>query len=249
MSRSNPTQDNPNPATIWFEWNGELGEVRYYDKEFKKEIVVPQPFVFILLDELATVKGWHDPSESGIYSNEVKDTTKETFVVKAFKGGKIAEGFYAAIKDKIKAEGGHYTTNCYIGYRDGGEDLLLGSIQFKGAALMEWMEFKKQNRSELYKGAVRIKGFTEGKKGKIEFRKPKFSLVNITEETEAQAIDLDKTLQDYLKGYFAKNRADVLDQRTNHEAEDENQDAPKKQTSRREPEPEVDPEVDDDIPF
>ena len=84
MSRSNPSVNAPNPAARWYEWNGETGTVRYYDKEAKKNIDVPLPFTFLLLDELACVKGWHDPSQSGIYSNEVRDTTKDKLLVKAF---------------------------------------------------------------------------------------------------------------------------------------------------------------------
>ena len=38
MSRSNPTENtNPNPAVRFFEWNGEGGAVRYYDKTAKKK--------------------------------------------------------------------------------------------------------------------------------------------------------------------------------------------------------------------
>jgi hypothetical protein len=57
--------------------------IRYYDKEAKKNVDVGADFTFILLDQLASVRGWHDDSNSGIYSNEVKDTTQEALVVKA----------------------------------------------------------------------------------------------------------------------------------------------------------------------
>jgi hypothetical protein len=75
MSRSNPQDHLQNPATRWFEWNGERGEIRYYDKELKKNVEVPLPFTFLLLDEVATVRGWHDPQRLGYYANEVRDAT------------------------------------------------------------------------------------------------------------------------------------------------------------------------------
>ncbi len=78
MSRSNPNENgNPNPSTRWFEWNGEHGLVRYYDKQAEQQVEVGDDFTFMLLDQLGTVKGWHDASDSGIYANEVKDTRQD----------------------------------------------------------------------------------------------------------------------------------------------------------------------------
>ena len=101
MSRSNPQEHLSNPAVRWFEWNGEKGVIRFYDKDAKTNVDVPLPFTFLLLDQLATVRGWHDASASGIYANEVRDTTKDTLVVKSFKGGTIAEGLYKDIKADV----------------------------------------------------------------------------------------------------------------------------------------------------
>ena len=39
MSRSNPTDNTPNPAVRWFEWNGEQGGIRYYDKDKKTQLL------------------------------------------------------------------------------------------------------------------------------------------------------------------------------------------------------------------
>ena len=38
MSRSNPVENSPNPATRWFEWDGSAGGLRYYDKEAKQQV-------------------------------------------------------------------------------------------------------------------------------------------------------------------------------------------------------------------
>lgn len=206
MSRSNPTQNATNPCTRWFEWDGENGQIRYYDKEEKKQIALGNNFTFMVLDVLSVIKGWHDSSQSGITSNEIRDTRSDSFTVRSFKGGVIAEGLYADIKDRVNTAGGHFTSNCYIAYRDG--VLKLGSIQFKGATLSSWMEFQKANRAVIFKKAVRINGFTEGKKGRITYRVPKFEIVEISEASalEAEAIDRDE-LQPYLEVYLKQNRS------------------------------------------
>lgn len=209
MSRSNPTDNAPHPCTRWIAWDGSNGEFRYYDKEQKANVSMGNSVTFILLDQLATIKGWHDASESGIFSNEVRDITQEVLIVKAFKGGILAEGTYKSIRDRIIAHGGHFTANLYIAVKIN-DALAIASIQFKGAALSSWMEFSKTNRGDLYKKAVRCKGFDEGKKGKIVFRTPKFSLTEVSEETNSKAIEYDKVLQEFLASYFKRTRVDQV---------------------------------------
>jgi hypothetical protein len=207
MSRSNPNVNAPNPAVRWFEWNGEHGVVRYYDKDAKQNIDVPLPFTLLVLDELASVRGWHDASESGIYSNEVRDTTRDVMIVKSFKGGTLAEGLYKGIKDRINAVGGQFVANCYVAVKlESG--LSLCSMRFKGSALGAWMEFRKANRSALYSKAVRITGYTEGKKGRITFRVPAFELKDVSDETNDAAVRLDRELQAYLEGYLQRKTSD-----------------------------------------
>lgn len=221
MSRSNPSEHLANPSTRWFEWNGEKGLVRYYDRDKKENVDVPLPFAFLLLDELASVRGWHDPSQSGIYSNEVRDTTQAVMVVKSFKGGTIAEGKYREIKDRVNAAGGDYTANCYIAFKQGDGHYDIGSIRFKGAALGAWMEFRKANRSGIYKQAIRITSYAEGKKGKVVFRVPVFALLNVSAEAEESAVTLDKELQEFLTAYLNRNKRDQADDGARHVTDEE----------------------------
>jgi len=207
MSRSNPHVNAPNPAVRWFEWNGEKGVVRHYDKTAKENVDVPLPFKFLLLDELASVRGWHDASESGIYSNEVRDTRTEMMVVKSFKGGLLADGLYKDIKDRVNTLGGQYVANCYIAFKDE-TGLSIGSLRFKGAALGAWMEFRKANRAALFSKAIDITGFTEGKKGRIVFRTPTFATREVSDDTNDIAQELDKELQAWLTGYFGRRTTD-----------------------------------------
>lgn len=256
MSRSNPSSNEPNPSTKWFEWSGSEGKIRWYDKEKKEQVEVGDKFSFILLDQLACVKGWHDPSESGIFSNEVRDTRAEAMIVKTFSGQTIAEGFYKENRDKIAAAGGKFTTNLYIAYKDGA-DLKIGSLQFSGAALNAWVDFSRACRKELYEQAIVIDGSDEGKKGRVVFRTPKFSIKELSPETNQKAVELDKTLQAYLEGYFKRTHVDKVSGSDKLPGEeDHSQERPYRpgdydQSTSQYPthqEPVTEPE-DDDIPF
>lgn len=220
MSRSNLTANQPNPCTRWFDWGGDDGQVYYYDKskpEKERNIAAKTPFVFILLDRLSVIKGWHDGSDSAIQSNEVRDTVQEAMVVKAFKGGVIAQGIYANIRDRVKANGGKFTTNLYCAYRNEANELALGCFQIHGAALNAWVEFAKacpvddKNFKMFWSKAVKIIGFTEGQKGTIKYKMPKFALCEVSEKTEHEANALDMLLQSYLKGYFSRTRVEQVE--------------------------------------
>ncbi len=202
MSRSKPTNNNPNPATRWFEWSGSKGNLHYYDRETKQQVEVALPFEFVLLDELATVKGWHDASQGNIYANEVRRTTKEPLTVRSYAMLEpLAKGLYSEIKDRVKAAGGRFVSNLYIGYTDG-DEMKIGSLQFKGAALRAWSEFKNENNP--YDGWIVIPQAIKGKKGSIEFFSPEFIAGPIEKASQDQALMLDEGLQTYLDTYFAK---------------------------------------------
>lgn len=216
MSRSNTTENARNPSTRWFEWHGSKGHINYWDKEAKKRITVNLPFTFLLLDELATVRGFHQASDSGITANEVRDTRQDALVVRSFEGGDIASGFYASIRDRVVAQGGYFQASCYIAYKDG-EDLKIGNLGINGAALSEWSEFKKScpdkadNTGKRVRGfyvdAVVIHGFEERKHGATDYRVPKFALKAVTPETNASAILLDAELQAFFADYLSRTRS------------------------------------------
>lgn len=240
MSRSNPSENGtPNPSTRWFEWNGEHGAIRYYDKDAKKSVDVALPFTFLLLDQLGSVRGWHDASESGVYSNEVKDTRQEVMVVKAFKGGILAEGVYKDIKDRVNTLGGSFNANCYLAYKNDAGELAIGCLRLKGAALGAWMEFSKANRSALTTKAIQIHAFTEGKKGRIVFRVPVFRAIDVTQETQQVAVGLDVELQAFLKSYLKRTKREQVESPAHH-VSDEDMGGPPD---------DVPPLTDDDISF
>jgi hypothetical protein len=211
MSRTVPTGNSPSPVTRWFEIEGAEGGIRYYDKVAEKVVTVGKKFAFILLSRMATVKGWHEASKSGIYSNEVSDTKAERLCIKAHKGGELAEGFYSEIRDRIVAVGGYYTANLYCAYKDGEGDkarLKLGCLQLKGASLNAWVDFERENRNEIWKQAVQITGWTQEKKGKIEFAIPSFKLMKITKESDDEAGIIQEALKVYHAEYFKRTRVE-----------------------------------------
>jgi hypothetical protein len=253
MSRSNPTAGlNPNPAERFYEWRGSTGNFAYYDKEKKIKVDVPLPFTFLMLDHLSTIKGFNK-QHGGIYSNEIRDTRNEPFVVKFFKGGTIAEGFYGAIKDKIVAQDGHFVDNVYIAFQEAGQ-FKIGAIQMQGCALGPWFEFHKLNKKDLDNKAVTVNTTELDKTGRVEFHKPVFTLKEIRPETHAAALDLDKKLQVYLEGYFKRSRLDQATAPKPEAAPDPENDgyeapAPTAASPKPKPEPKPLPVESDDVPF
>lgn len=229
MSRSNPTDGIRNPSTRWFEWAGgdDGGFIRWYDRDTKQYVKHEGSFIFLLLDELSTVKGWHEPSASSIYANEIRDTKQDVLVVKSFKGGELASGFYSDIKDRIVAKGGHYVVSIYLAYKDGAE-LRIGNLALKGAAAGAWMDFKREVPTKkdgngktvraYFVDAVAIAGYEQQKKGGTTYRVPKFALKETTPATNLQAVALDAELQAFLADYFRRPKAEAIKQ-DNHDAE------------------------------
>jgi hypothetical protein len=204
MSRSNPQDTQlPNPATRWLTFNGSTGKVRYFDKELKETVVIDYPFTFILLDVLACVKGYDETAECDIFSNEVKNLQKEQLTVRSRTGGIIATGFYGDIKKDVNAAGAEFHSNLYIAIKTEA-GLRIASLKLKGAAVSSWMEFEKKNRAQLYEQAIVINGSDEHTNGAITYKTPKFTLMPLSAETQAQAKVLDIELQTYLKSVSPK---------------------------------------------
>ena len=203
MSRSNPNEKTPNPATRWFEWKSSEKSFQFYDKEKKEVVPVKLPFTFIVLDRTATIKGYNSKLKLGIYSNEVRDTREQPLAVKYHGAETIAEGMWSEIKDKVgsKSVGGKFALNIYLAFR-AGKQLFIGCFQATGCALGAWFEFEKANRRTIFEKAVTVKTTRHDSSGDVEYDAPVFTLADVTEETNEQAKELDKDLQAYFAGYF-----------------------------------------------
>ena len=218
MSRSNPNEQLVNPSTRFIEWKGGEGKFTYYDKEAKKNIDIPLPFRFIVLEQLSTVKGYSDADSSGFWSNEVRDLATEQLVVRT-KGEKFPPMLYEQVKEKLSSRGAEYCKSVYIGYYDAKKKLTIGNIGIKGCAIGPWIEFCKVNK--VMEIGVQVKGSVEGKKGATKFHSPVFEPLAITPETNASAIELDKVLQEYLTAYFKNAKKEVVEAKTQHIATQE----------------------------
>lgn len=205
MSRSNQTE-LINPAIRFFEWAGGEGVIRYFDKtlgEKGENVEVPLPFKFLVLDKVAQVTGGidRDGGYTGYWSNAVKNTKTQQFTVRS-KAGVEVQGLYENIKNY---PGAKFMTGLYIAFYDENENLQIGYLKIKGAALTAWIEFTKSHRN-IYEGAFGIEGKNKQKKGSTTYYEPVFKhYPKVTDETDEAAKQLDVHLQEYLTAYFAQN--------------------------------------------
>ena len=198
MSKSNPNLENP--CKKFIEFKADEGKFIYYNKETEKQVEVPLPIYFCVLDELSTVKGFNKKHESSIYSNEVHSINNEILRVRTFKGGESVTGFYKDIRDSIVAMGGKFTKSVYSLLIHNDLSYEFVNFQFKGAAFSAWLE-KKINTDKFIVG---ITEFVEEKNGNNTYQVPIFKAYKMSPEIDAAAIEQDKILQEYLKVYKAK---------------------------------------------
>ena len=244
MSRTNPNADRvPNPAECVFEWKGgDGGHLQYYDKDKKENVDVKTPFSFIVLDQLATIGGYNKKLKTGLYANEVRDTRAERLVVKYFAGDKVAEGFYADIKDTVVAKSGHFVAKVYIAFKDG-DGLKIGAIRFQGCSLGPWFEFTKANSKAIYEQGITIAKGALNEEGQIPFTPCVFALKPVSPETDTAAGKLQEELKEYLKVYFSRNVAAKTEQPEQASAGDELPENPPEEQQAEQP------TDSDDVPF
>ena len=199
MSLSNPRQVNP--AQKFIEWSGSKGKFYYYDKTSGENVYFEKTIYMVPLDELSTIKGYHDASESGIYSNEVKNITKEKLIVKSFKGGLITSGLYAEIKGNL--EGGKFGKSVYCALiSNDGKELELANFQFAGSSLGSFIDAKINVDNG---NVVSLSPSTEElKKGTTIYFAPKIKKHETRKDILDRCVDMDRELQAYLTAYFEK---------------------------------------------
>lgn len=207
MSRSNPTTAT-SPATRFFEWAAEKGELQYYDKETKENVTVKLPFSFMVLDEVSQVGGGIKVNGKfdGYWSNMVKNLNTQIITVRS-KSGVVAQGLYSELKER---KGLHYVKGLFIAFYDNSKTLQIGYVKFKGSSLSAWFDFTKTVRN-IYQGAITIKRKSDvvhGDKG--DYYTPVFvHKADITDESDAAAKSLDAAVQEYLTAYFAHKGEEV----------------------------------------
>lgn len=192
LSQERPT----NPAARFLEIKN--GGVVYYDKANQENVAVDVPLEFIVLDQLATVKGWSDSDESGYWSNEVRSVGKDTLTVRTSKGAKES-GLWRDIKGSSNVAGSRYHASIYLAHKST-NGMEIANLSLKGAALNAWIEFIQKNR--IGSSKVVLSGWADGKKGAVSYKVPMFEAHAMSDDEKAEAIGLDKELQAYLGEYF-----------------------------------------------
>lgn len=192
LSQERPT----NPAKFFLKIKG--GKVSYYDKESQENINVPVPFEFIVLDQLATVKGWSDADESGYWSNEVRFVGKDTLTVRTSKGVKES-GIWRDIKTSPSLSGAKYSSSVYIAHKSK-DGMIISNLAMTGAALNAWIEFTQKNK--VNKVSVVLSDWVDAKKGSVSYKVPVFEAKELSDDDRAEAVELDHQLQAYFAEYF-----------------------------------------------
>jgi hypothetical protein len=188
-----------NPAKHFI--NIKNGGLSYYSKEEGQDVSVATPFEFIVLDQLATVKGWSGSEDTGIWSNEVQKVGSQQLNVRTQNGVK-ASGLWKDIKDEVKADGGNFYAVVYLAAK-GRESLETQALLLKGAALNAWVEFTK--KTNLKTNKVILSDWLEAKKGSIKYKVPVFTAVAMTDSELAEAKTLAVELRAYHTEYFSYN--------------------------------------------
>lgn len=201
MSLSNPRQVNP--AKKFIEWSGSEGKFYFYDKNKGENVYFEKEIYIVALDELTTIKGYHDHSKSGIYSNEVKNISKEKLVVKAFKGGLITSGLYTEIKGNL--EGGKFAKSIYAVLITGDKEnsnLELVNFQIHGSAIGSWIDAKiNVDSGEIISLSASTEQLT---KGTTVYYAPIIKKYKRREDIIERCTQMDIELQNYLNKYFEK---------------------------------------------
>lgn len=240
MSTSNRraafAQPQTNPATKFLSWKSDEKTFSYYDKDIaeslkgsseeeikeKANVKLNLPFKFLVLDELALVRGWSESLKGNIISNEVKFIGRETISAKVYhkniKGEKvsteIAKGIYKDIKEKVNTAGAKYHKSIYVMLEDG----TLANIQLKGGAVKVWGEFTQKTKQRLPDEWIVVKESKQEKNGGVKYNVPVFAFERSLSEGEAEMADeAFDILEAYLKAYLVKAEPVVEDIEVNED--------------------------------
>jgi hypothetical protein len=174
----------PSPVKRYYTWGSDAKGFKWYDKS-TGENKVEFPLSVAFITSRSTVRGWHDATESSIYSNEVKNTAQEALSVYSSKPDKkgntlLATGIYKNIKGDL--QGGHFEKVLYA-YQEG---VGVVKINLKGSSLQAFSNFEKENKAQvLFDNLLSITTFESAKKGATKYTVPNFTLgAQITKELD-----------------------------------------------------------------
>lgn len=217
MSRSVEIKENP--AVKFLQWRNKKEEkvkedgktvlktVRetgwyYYDKANEKDVFVDFPISFIWLENMAGVTGYDEKREKGIWSNEVRNSKKDVFIVKC--GNEIiAEGNWDQVKEETAGLGKF--ANIVYGLVDVGDgDYEIWRFKMAGSALSSWITF--QNNAKNRNHAIVCAGYDEvTMKTGGTYDAPTFKYVTASEPALEEADRVCKEEIDPFFEYYLSN--------------------------------------------
>jgi hypothetical protein len=187
MSRQDQFVTKTNPATVTIEWagSGSDGFFKFWNKETRQDVRINE-LSFAVLAERSCVRGWMEEKKSNAYSNEVSSLKNQTLTVKYFQDGKpreLCSGKYAELHDSLVSQGIKFNKVIYVMVieSDALESGTIAKVLLKGAASGAWMNFKDK------RSGVKSDGFSDGKKGAVKYRTPKFSSFMMEEGDNEEA--------------------------------------------------------------
>lgn len=196
------------PTNKYVEYSSSDAEFNYYDKASGEDVAVDfETKGFIVLDyHLASVTGYSEDHNSGIFSNEVRTDDlrygKDDLNVRIFgkkKNIDLARGPYTKIKEDVKAAGGKYTRCIYAIYE--GEII---HIKLSGSAFQFWSDEIEKSPHKIHEHYVKVSSFSDEKKGSVKYKAPHYSFGDkLTEDEINLCVDADKKVQDYLDQYLS----------------------------------------------
>lgn len=201
MARITPPSNGPksqNPTAKYLTWKSNEKTFSCYDRETRENYLMELPLKFLFLQHYHCVKGWHDASNSSIYSNEVYYIGSEPMRVSASKGGLIAEGLYKEIKPRVVASGGRYFRAIYVILEDGS----IANLSIKGSVVKEWSDFFDSQKNNLDNNWIVVDQFNESKKGSVKFTTPIFNVGDAVSDDMSKAAD---AAANYLGEYFSSS--------------------------------------------
>lgn len=194
MSISSP-QSIPSPVKKYYKWSGSKGVFEYYNKD-TKENIESKLLNIIILDQFATVAGFHSDTSTGIYSNEIKGV--EELTVKTFKGQEIAKGKWQDIKETVKNQGGKYAKSLYCGLIIANKIVEIINLKLYGSGVAAIIEAKpKDGDHYLFESSKEVI-----KKGATKYYSPKITKLETDIELYEEGKKLDiEVLQKYFVEY------------------------------------------------
>jgi len=200
MSRVEQSSLQKNVASKMLQWKSVDAAMSYYDKDSKENVTLPLPFEFVvLLKDYVSFNGFHEATNKGFWSNEVKNPNDMVHIrcgndiVKSFK-----KSDWKTVKELPELKGCKYTQIAYVSATLPEDDepqiyrIMLNGASLTGGITVDkktgkehadqetdgWIRFTnklcKTDANMLFKVSVVINGSKSKKNGAVNYTLPVF---------------------------------------------------------------------------